>query len=252
MQPTMQGLIREAAQIVHQSKLTLALTGAGISVESGIPDFRSAGGLWSKYNPEEYATISAFRSAPEKVWEMLRDMGDLVDKAKPNNAHLGLGELENLGFLHAIITQNVDNLHQSGGSRNVIEYHGNSSTLTCLSCGRKYRAVEKRYEHPPLCKCHSILKPDVVFFGETIPQDALHRSFQLASRAEVLLVVGTSATVSPANAIPNIAKENGATIIEINLEETLLTGYVTDLFLQGSASEIIDAVVAEIKGLISV
>ena len=247
----MQNLIREAAQIVHHSRLTLALTGAGISVESGIPDFRSAGGLWSKYNPEEYATISSFRSAPEKVWEMLRDMGELVDKAKPNKAHLGLGELEALGFLHTVITQNVDNLHQAGGSRNVIEYHGNSSTLTCLWCGGKYRADEKRHEHPPLCACRNILKPDVIFFGEAIPQDALYRSFQLASRAEALLVIGTSATVSPANAIPTMAKENGATIIEINMEKTLLTDHVTDLFLQGRAGEIIEALVTEIKGLIS-
>lgn len=247
----MQELIREAAQIVYHSKMTLALTGAGISVESGIPDFRSAGGLWSKYNPNEYATISSFRSSPEKVWEMLRDMGELVDKAKPNKAHLGLGELENLGFLHTIITQNVDNLHQAGGSRNVIEYHGNSSTLTCLSCGEKYRAEEKRNEYPPLCGCRKILKPDVVFFGEAIPQNAIYRSFQLASKAEALLVVGTSATVSPANAIPTMAKENGATIIEINIEKTLLTDPVTDLFLQGSAGEIIEALVTELKGFIS-
>ena len=252
MRETMQNPIREAAEIIYRSKLTLALTGAGISVESGIPDFRSAGGLWSKYNPEEYATISSFRSAPEKVWKMLREMGELVDKAKPNKAHLGLGELENLGFLHTIITQNVDNLHQAGGARNVIEYHGNSRTLTCLSCGEKYPAEEKRYEYPPRCRCRKILKPDVVFFGEAIPPDALHRSFQLASTAEALLVVSTSATVSPANAIPTMAKENGATIIEINLEKTLLTDHVTDLFLQGEAGEMIEGLVAEIKGLISV
>jgi NAD-dependent deacetylase len=247
----MQKLIREAAQVICHSRLTLALTGAGISVESGIPDFRSAGGLWSKYNPDEYATISSFRAAPEKVWEMLREMGELVDKAKPNKAHLGLGELEDLGVLHTIITQNVDNLHQAGGARNVIEYHGNSSTLTCLSCGEKYRAEEKRYEHPPRCGCRKILKPDVVFFGEAIPQDAIHRSFQLASTAEALLVVGTSATVSPANAIPTIAKENGATIIEINVEKTLLTDCVTDLFIQGNAGEVIEGLVAKIKRLIS-
>lgn len=251
-QLTMKKLISEAAQIVRDSKLTLALTGAGISVESGIPDFRSAGGLWAKYNPEEYATISAFRSAPEKVWEMLTEMGELVDRAKPNKAHLGMGELENLGFLHTIITQNIDNLHQEGGAKNVIEYHGNSSNLTCLACGEHYSAEEKRHEHPPLCACRKILKPDVIFFGETIPPEALHRSSQLAAAAEALMVVGTSATVSPANTIPTTAKENGATIIEINMEKTPLTDHVTDLFLQGSAGEIIEALVAEVKGLISV
>ena len=118
-------LIKEAAQLLYNSEMTLALTGAGISVESGIPDFRSAQGLWSKYDPNEYATITAFRAAPEKVWAMLRDMGDLVDQAEPNKAHVGMGELENLGFLHTIVTQNVDNLHQKGGAKSVIEYHGN-------------------------------------------------------------------------------------------------------------------------------
>ncbi len=248
----MEKLIKEAAQLLYNSEMTLALTGAGISVESGIPDFRSAQGLWSKYDPNEYATITAFRATPEKVWSMLRDMGDLVDQAEPNKAHVGMGELENLGFLHTIVTQNVDNLHQKGGAKSVIEYHGNSSTLTCLSCGERYRALDKRKEHPPLCRCKRILKPDVVFFGELIPTEVLHRSFQLAATAQVLIVAGTSATVSPANTIPTIAKENGANIIEINMEKTQLTDHVTDIFLQGSAGEIIEALVGEIKGLISV
>ena len=248
----MKKLIKEAAQLLYDSEMTLALTGAGISVESGIPDFRSAQGLWSKYDPNEYATITAFRADPEKVWAMLKDMGDLVDQAEPNKAHVGMGELEHLGLLHTIVTQNVDNLHQKGGAKSVIEYHGNSSTLTCLSCREKYRAEDKRKEHPPLCKCRRILKPDVVFFGEPIPTEALDRSFQLAATAQVLIVAGTSATVSPANMIPNIAKENGANIIEINIEKTQLTDHVTDIFLLGSAGEIIEALVGEIKNLISV
>ncbi|MBW1935593.1 MAG: RNA polymerase subunit sigma [Deltaproteobacteria bacterium] len=210
----MKELIAEAAEVIHQSKMTLALTGAGISVESGIPDFRSAGGLWSKYDPEEYATIGAFREKPEKVWQMLRDMDEIVSNAKPNKAHIGLGELESMGLLQCIITQNVDNLHQAGGARNVIEYHGNSSTLSCLQCGRKYSAKDKQGEFPPRCECNAILKPDVVFFGE---------------------------------AIPGIAKRNGAKIIEINKEETHLTHSITDIFIQGGAGEIISALVAEVK-----
>jgi len=244
---TMKELIAEAAEVIHQSKMTLALTGAGISVESGIPDFRSAGGLWSKYDPEEYATIGAFREKPEKVWQMLRDMDEIVSNAKPNKAHIGLGELESMGLLQCIITQNVDNLHQAGGARNVIEYHGNSSTLSCLQCGRKYSAKDKQGEFPPRCECNAILKPDVVFFGEAIPGDALNRSFMLASTAQALMVVGTSAVVSPANTIPGIAKRNGAKIIEINKEETHLTHSITDIFIQGGAGEIISALVAEVK-----
>ncbi|MCU0597128.1 MAG: NAD-dependent deacylase [Desulfobacterota bacterium] len=243
----MHDLIRDAAEAIFRSKRTLALTGAGISVESGIPDFRSAGGLWSKYDPSDYATITAFRQDPERVWNMLRDMDALVSGARPNAAHTGLGEMEKMGFLHCIITQNVDNLHQAGGARNVIEYHGNSSTLSCLSCGRTYRAEAKRGERTPRCECKSILKPDVVFFGEAIPPAALNRSFQLASSAEVLMVVGTSAVVSPANTIPALAKERGAKIIEINTESTHLTHTVTDIFISQSAGVAIPELVNELK-----
>lgn len=245
----MERLINEAAQIIRDSKLTGALTGAGISVESGIPDFRGAGGLWARYDPAEYATITAFRQDPGKVWEMLRDMRTLVEQAQPNPAHLGMGELERMGCLHFIITQNIDNLHQAGGSRNVIEYHGNSSTLSCLWCGKSYRSVEKKAEHPPRCACGEILKPDVIFFGEAIPSQALNRSFELASSCEALMVVGTSAVVSPANTIPAVAKRSGAKIIEINKESTHLTHSLTDVFIEGGAGRIISALVAEVKRL---
>jgi len=243
----MEKLIEQAADVIINSKMTLALTGAGISVESGIPDFRSAEGLWSKFDPAEYATISAFRSQPEKVWEMLRGMDDIVGKARPNNAHLGMGKLEKLGYLHYIITQNIDNLHQAGGSKSVIEYHGNSTTLSCLWCKKRYKSEEKREEYPPRCQCQKILKPDIVFFGESIPQEALHRSFELASSAKALMVVGTSAVVSPANTIPSIAKQNGSMIIEINKEKTHLTDSLTDIFLQGSATKVISDLVAAIE-----
>lgn len=245
----MENLISQAAEIIYNSKLTLALTGAGISVESGIPDFRSSGGLWSRFSPEDYATITAFREDPEKVWMMLKEMDELLDQAKPNKAHLGMGELEKMGFLHYIITQNVDNLHQEGGATNVIEYHGNSSTLSCLWCGKSYKAEEKRGEYPPRCQCEKILKPDVVFFGEAIPTQALNKSYLLASSAEALIVAGTSAVVSPANTIPAITKQNGGKIIEINKERTHLTDTLSDVFIQGGAGEILEALVAEVKKL---
>jgi NAD-dependent deacetylase len=239
--------IIRAAEKIYRSRSTLALTGAGISVESGIPDFRSAGGLWAKYDPSEYATIQAFRQNPEKIWDMLRDMNQLVGEAMPNPAHIGLGEMEKMGFLHGIITQNVDNLHQAGGARNVIEYHGNSSTLSCLWCGKRFSTREKGNENVPRCGCGKVLKPDVVFFGEAIPPSALERSFQLASSAEALLIVGTSAAVSPANTIPSIAKSRGAVLIELNMERTHLTSTITDIFLEGRAGEIIPALLALLK-----
>jgi len=243
----MRNLIEEASDIIIDSKLTLALTGAGISVESGIPDFRSPGGLWSKYDPFEYASISVFRTNPEKVWEMAQEMTELVDGAIPNNAHIGMADLERMGYLHHIITQNVDNLHQKAGSKNVIEYHGNTSTLTCLRCGKRYKSIDKKDELPPRCRCGQILKPDAVFFGEAIPKDALNKSFQLASQAQTLMVVGTSAVVSPANTIPPVAQQSGAKLIEINKEATHLTDTITDVFLQGNAGEMIPALVKEVK-----
>jgi NAD-dependent deacetylase len=243
----MQGLAEQAADILIRSRVALALTGAGISVESGIPDFRSASGLWSRYDPAEYATIGAFRANPEKVWKMLMEMDGIVGRARPNKAHLALGELEAIGLLDCVITQNIDNLHQAGGSKNVIEYHGNSTTLSCLWCGKRYAAEEKRGEIPPRCACRKVLKPDVVFFGEAIPEEAMRRSFDLASSAQALFVIGTSAVVSPVNTIPAIAKRNGATIVEINKERTHLTDTLTDIFLQGSSGEIMPHIVAAAK-----
>ncbi len=243
--------IKKAAHIICQSKQTLALTGAGISVESGIPDFRSPGGLWERFDPIEYGTIEAFRAEPEKVWLMLQEVSVLLDRARPNPAHTGLGQLEKMGVLHCIITQNIDNLHQEGGATNVIEYHGNPKTLSCLWCSQRYSADELKGDGPPKCSCGKILKPDVVFFGEPIPIKALQESHELASSCEALLVLGTSAEVTPANTIPRMAKIAGATIIEINVTPTVLTNYVTDIFLQGKASEVVTELVQEVESMMA-
>jgi len=241
--------IKKAARAVLESNLTLALTGAGISVDSGIPDFRSKGGLWDRYDPDEYASIYSFKRDPEKVWHMLREMEEIVDKAQPNAAHTGLAELEGMGLLRSVITQNVDNLHQEGGSQDVIEYHGNSRSLTCLWCNRHYDYKQKKGEYPPYCECGRVLKPDVVFFGEPIPMEAMTRSYELASSCQALLIIGTSAVVSPFNVLPRQAKQAGAAIIEINLERTILTDQITDFFLQGRAGDKVSELVSAIKEL---
>jgi len=244
--------ILKAAEVIKKSRNLIALTGAGISVESGIPDFRSAGGLWDKYDPAVYATIEAFNKMPGKVWEMIFDMIDLTAKADPNPGHRAMAELEAMGLLKSIITQNIDNLHQKGGSKNVIEYHGNSSRLVCLRCGsdfgiEEYRIFEREI---PNCKnCQRILKPSVIFFGEMIPQKALFESQFLADSADAVLVVGTSAIVYPAAGIPETAKENGAVIIEVNIEETVLSGGVTDIFIQGSSGIILPDLLEAVKSL---
>lgn len=242
--------ITKAAEIIRKSGHMIALTGAGISVESGIPDFRSAGGLWDKYDPAVYASFYSFKSMPEKVWEMIFDMIDITENAKPNKAHLALAELENMKLLKAVITQNIDNLHQEAGSKNVIEYHGNAKHLVCINCSASYSASEYEISKRriPHCEsCGKILKPSVIFFGENIPQRALSESQRYAEAADVVLVVGTSAVVYPAAGIPGIAKSRGAVIIEFNLEATELTGNDTDIFIQGSAGKTLPELVKLLK-----
>jgi len=244
-----QQLIQKAAQDIINSKKTIAFTGAGISVESGIPDFRSAGGLWEKFNPEEYAHIHAFYDDPAKVWLMLKDMFTLVMTAKPNPAHIGLAELERMGLLSAVITQNVDGLHQAAGNTNVIEFHGSHHTLSCLKCSTTTDGTTLTIEDlPARCpRCSSLLKPDVVFFGEPIPPKAQSSSFRESMSCNAVLVIGTSAVVYPAASIPIMAKERGAKVIEINMEPTPLTGQISDYLITGSAGKIIPAIVEEIK-----
>jgi NAD-dependent deacetylase len=246
-------LIKRAAQDIVSSQKTIALTGAGISVESGIPDFRSAGGLWSKYDPEEYAHIGAFRSNPAKVWHMIKDMMELVLGAEPNPAHIALAELEKMGLLSSVITQNVDGLHQRGGSKEVIEFHGSNQWLICLQCGYRQDAASISLDviPPPCPQCNAILKPDVVFFGEPIPWEAQTRSFEEARTCDLVLVVGTSAVVYPAAGIPTSAKQSGATVVEINMEPTPLTGYISDYLIQGAAGAILPKIVEEVRKHIS-
>lgn len=244
--------ILKAAEAIKKSKNMIALTGAGVSVESGIPDFRSAGGLWEKYDPAIYASIDTFRFSPDKCWEMIFDMLELTDAANPNPAHTALAELEELGFLKAIITQNIDSLHQRGGSKKVIEYHGNSVDLVCLKCGSEFSMSEydKSGRVPPECKkCGAILKPSIIFFGEAIPFEALSESQQFADSADVVIVVGTSAVVYPAAAIPDIAKRHGAFIIESNLEKTGFTNRITDAFLQGPSGVLLPELVKAVRKL---
>lgn len=239
--------IKRAAKVICQARKTVALTGAGISVESGIPDFRSAGGLWERFDPAEYGTIQAFQANPDKVWIMLHEMSALIKRAQPNPAHKGLARLQKIGKLQNIITQNIDNLHQAAGATDVIEFHGNCRTLVCLSCDRRYEAENIEEGVTPRCDCGTILKPDVVFFGEQIPAGILPETYALVSSCHALLVVGTSAEVTPANTIPYTAKMAKADIIEINVMPTLLTENLTDIFLQGKASEIVTELVREVE-----
>jgi NAD-dependent deacetylase len=248
----MEALIQKAAQDLAATRYAVALTGAGISIESGIPPFRGKGGLWEKYDPMEYATIDAFLEDPAKVWRvLLKDMKDLLDTARPNAAHLGLARLERLGILRTIITQNVDGLHQAAGNTDVIEFHGNFAWQRCLQCNRRRATSEVDLEQiPPRCSCGGIYKPDAVFFGEMIPPDYLWRSRQVASECDVMLVIGTSAIVQPAAFMPVIAREAGAKIIEINPEKTSLTHRISDYLIAGKAGDVTRRIVAALEEML--
>jgi NAD-dependent deacetylase len=247
----MDSLIKNAARDLAAAGRVVALTGAGISVESGIPPFRGKGGLWEKIDPMEYSHIDAFMKDPAKVWQVLiREMKDVVDKARPNRAHQGLARLETLGILKTVITQNVDGLHQLAGNTDVIEFHGNFAWQRCMQCD--HRLETRRIDlaqMPPRCRCGGIFRPECVFFGEMIAPDHLSRSRLASASCDVMLVVGTSALVQPAAYMPVIAKRSGARIIEINSERTPLTRDVSDLLIMGKAGDIFDCLLAEIEKL---
>lgn len=248
MAPRRNKAFRDAAEAVQARRNAVALTGAGISVDSGIPAFRGAQGMWEKYDPMEYATIDAFYRNPGKVWVMLAEMVDILSRAAPNAAHLALAGLEGMGALRSVITMNVDGLHQAAGSRRVIEFHGSAFELLCLSCHNRYPSREKVREGiPPRCECGEILKPDLVLFGEPIPWGAQEEAEAEANAARILLVVGTSAQVSPACEIPALAKRKGALIVEINPEETALTRSVTDIHIREKAASALVRILASIR-----
>lgn len=231
-------MFERAAKAVRESKRTVAFTGAGISVESGIPPFRGVDGIWSKYDPQ-CLDIGYFLSHPEPSWKVIKEIFyDFFGAAKPNAAHTGLARMEQSGLLHSVITQNIDNLHQLAGSKTVREFHGNSQVLVCLSCSKRYPAAEVNLlTMPPKCEsCGGLLKPDFVFFGEPIPEPTRTKSFEDAETADVLIAVGTTGEVMPAAMIPLIAKQHGASIIEINTESSSFTEQTTDIFLQGKAT----------------
>ncbi len=243
-----EALLDKAARLIARLGRVVALTGAGISADSGIPTFRGRDGLWRKFKPEELATPEAFERNPRLVWEWYRWRMEIIAEARPNPGHYALAELERLGLLECIITQNVDGLHQKAGSRRVIELHGNIWRARCTRCG--YRVVFEKppEEIPPRCpRCGGLLRPDVVWFGEPIPEDAWREAVECTLNARVMLVVGTSGVVYPAALLPRMAREQGALIVEVNVEPSALTDEVTDIFLQGRAAEVLPALVERVK-----
>ncbi len=240
--------LTQVAGLLQGARCVTAFTGAGVSVESGIAPFTGAGGLWNQYDPK-FIEINFFLSNPVRSWqEMKKIFFTDMDAATPNAAHRTLAALEKRGLLKGVITQNIDGLHQRAGSKNVVEFHGTIHTLTCLSCGRKYRLEDVNLDEiPPTCFCGHVLKPDFVFYGEGIPPRAYEQAAQLAEETDVMLIIGTAGQVMPACSLPYAAKEHGAKLVEINPAPSAYTGQITDVYVPRKAGEFLAELAREMK-----
>ncbi len=243
--------ITDIARLLVESRYAVVFTGAGVSTESGIPDFRGPQGLWKKIDPDVFS-IGYFMSNPEEVWRLFIKLFLEIPRVEPNRAHRAIARLEEIGVVKAVITQNVDGLHQRAGSKNVIELHGDLRYAVCLNCRGKID-LEKVLEEfkqkggTPRCpQCGGLLKPNVVFFGEPLPFVALERAYEEAGRADVILAVGSSLTVMPAANIPFYAKQNGAKLVIINMEPTALD-YIADIVARGRAGDILSSILEEVE-----
>ena len=244
--------LHAAAARLARARRVVVYSGAGVSKESGISTFRDPSeGLWAKYDPMELATAEAYARDPAFVWAWYMDRFGLIEQAQPNPGHEALAELADLVPL-TIVTQNIDGLHQRAGSRDVIELHGSALRFKCLAgrhTGLSLADLAGSDEAPPRCPhCGEIVRPDIVWFGEALPTAALERAFELASRCEVLLAVGTSGVVYPAAMVPVLAHEAGATVIDVNPEPNAIAN-LADWFLQGPGGEVLPRLVAEVRRL---
>jgi NAD-dependent deacetylase len=229
---------RALADLIRDNQPCVVLTGAGVSTESGIPDFRSATGIWQRFDPYEVASIDAFRRDPERVWEFYALRLDVLADARPNPAHVALAELEARGLVRAVVTQNVDRLHAEAGSRDVIEVHGSIGSALCLSCGRRENDVSRLLPLPRCAACGAVLKPGVVMFGELLPSAAMDRATALAQEASLLLVVGTSLEVWPVAGLPEETLAHGGKLAIVNRDATLYDGRA-EIVVHASAGEVL-------------
>ncbi len=237
----------EFLNVLKSARSVAVLTGAGISAESGVPTFRGKEGLWKKFRAEELATVEAFMKNPDLVWEWYMFRRKIINSVSPNPGHYALAEMEKLFDDFTLITQNVDGLHKKSGSENILELHGNILKNKCFDCGKSYENdIDPESGGHPNCACGGRIRPDVVWFGEMLPADAINGAFDAASRAELFLSVGTSAVVHPAASMPIMAKRGGAYLVEVNLEPTPLTE-IADCSFQGKSGEILPQIVEKLK-----
>lgn len=230
--------IQEAAELLKTADRVAVLTGAGISAESNVPTFRGKDGLWKNFRAEELATLEAFQANPAFVWEWYGYRQQIILKCEPNPAHYTLAEMEKHFREFTLITQNVDGLHERAGSKKILEMHGNIFKARCMKENTVTDFVLEEEPVPKCKKCGALLRPHIVWFGETLDPDVLEESFTLASKSDLFLVIGTSALVQPAASLPIIAVESDIPVIEINLESTPLSAYMT-VSIQGKAGEVL-------------
>lgn len=237
---------------IKDSNYAVAFTGAGISAECGIPTYRGTDGLWKKYDPHLYANISYFLQDPSYYWNFFREVRyPLLKKAKPSKGHLALAELESLGALKTVITQNIDGLHQEAGSSSVFELHGTTRIIFCMTCSHEYSMDEAfallKVKCPPLCiECQGNLRPAVVFFGEALDSQVLRAAFREAEKCDFLLAVGSSLVVHPAAEIPLLVKQKHVPLAIINKEKTALD-HLADVVIHEEAGKILPSIVQNLK-----
>jgi NAD-dependent deacetylase len=231
---------------LRESESIVFFTGAGISSESGIPTFRGKDGIWNKLKPEELANFNAFIRNPEMVWEWYNHRKKIIHEAQPNAAHLTIAEMQNHFKNVTVVTQNIDNLHRRAGSNTVFELHGNIERNFCINCKKFYNEELDFSKGVPKCECGGLIRPDVVWFGEYLPEDQFLGGEKAAISSDVFFVVGTSAVVYPAAGLVYTAKQSGATIVEVNIEETPLSSIANYSFF-GKAGEILPGILEEYK-----
>lgn len=244
---TVNALYEEVAELLVSQRHCVALSGAGISAESGIPTFRSKGGLWEKFDPVVYASAEVFRQDPSKYWLIRGEFIRNYNSYRPNPGHHALAELEEMGILRHVITQNIDGLHKKAGSSRVAEIHGSLREIYCLRCGKEYLAPDVPEGDPPYCDCDGVLKPNTVLFGEQLPREELETAYRESSTCRSMLVIGTSAVVQPAASLPSLAKQNGAVIIEVNPEKSFPAA---DYHIQEKAGTALPRIVEEVRNRI--
>jgi NAD-dependent deacetylase len=240
------GFPEELLEKLKKARVVSVLTGAGISAESGVPTFRDPGGIWEKFRPEQLANFEAFLSDPDLVWSWYQHRREIIRDVKPNPGHIALAEMESMFDQFFLITQNIDNLHQRAGSKNVTELHGNIERNYCIKCKKFHNEIELNQKSVIKCGCGGLIRPDVVWYGEMLPFEALRFAEDCAMRSDVFFTIGTSAEVYPAALLPLMAGKSGAYVVEINTRSTAISSEV-DMVIEGKSGVILKELAETIK-----